>query len=509
MKEAQNILKVISEYQLREAELKLSNEQLRELNVALQIAEEKSAILNAIIGSSEDAIISKNLDGIITSWNPSAERIFGYSATEIIGQSISKLIPLNRLEEETIILNKLSQGIRIDRFETQRLTKNGQLIDVSLTISPILDQFGKITGLSKIARDLTVERNEERINNMLAAIIGSSDDAIVSKNLDGIITSWNHSAERIFGYTANEIIGKSILTIIPYDRYEEEPKILAQLRNGIRVDHFETKRLRKDGLLVDVSLTISPIKDHHNNVIGLSKIARDITDKKREEQRKNEFIGFVSHELKTPLTSLTSYIQVALQKAEKTADEFTIRALSRAEIQTRKMAKMITDFLNVPRLENGNIKLDVSSFDVVALINEVIQDAQVISSKHTIHYIGVEQAYINGDKEKIGLVLNNLLSNAQKYSPKGGNIRVSCLLDAGQYKVSIQDEGIGIAKGEQKRLFEKFYRINNDKTQQISGFGIGLYLVNTILKLHDAQITVESVEEKGSTFSFGLNSVVQ
>ncbi|WP_131537751.1 PAS domain S-box protein [Pedobacter nototheniae] len=508
MKEGQNILKVISEYQLREAELKLNNNQLRDLNLALQMAEEKSAILNAIISSSGDAIISKNLDGIVTSWNPSAERIFGYSASEIIGQSISILIPQDRLKEEVNILNKLKQGIRIDLFETQRLTKNGQLIDVSLTISPILDQFGNITGLSKIAKDLTVERNEERISNVLVAIIDSSDDAIVSKNLDGIITSWNHSAERIFGYSAHEIIGKSILTIIPPDRYEEEPKILAQLRQGIRVDHFETRRLRKDGTLVDVSLTISPIKDHHNNVIGLSKIARDISDKKREEQRKNEFIGFVSHELKTPLTSLTSYIQVALQKAEKIGDDFTIKALSRAEIQTRKMAKMITDFLNVPRLENGNIKLNIATFDVVALIKEIIVDAQVISVKHAIYYSGNEQVYISADKEKIGLVLNNLLSNAQKYSPKGGDITIFCKEEANLCKISIQDKGIGIAKDEQQRLFEKFYRVSNDKTQQISGFGIGLYLVNTILNLHGSQILVDSVEEEGSTFSFELNSIL-
>lgn len=508
MKEGQNILKVISEYQLREAELKLNNNQLRDLNLALQMAEEKSAILNAIISSSGDAIISKNLDGIVTSWNPSAERIFGYSASEIIGQSISILIPQDRLKEEVNILNKLKQGICIDLFETQRLTKNGQLIDVSLTISPILDQFGNITGLSKIAKDLTVERNEERISNVLVAIIDSSDDAIVSKNLDGIITSWNHSAERIFGYSAHEIIGKSILTIIPPDRYEEEPKILAQLRQGIRVDHFETRRLRKDGTLVDVSLTISPIKDHHNNVIGLSKIARDISDKKREEQRKNEFIGFVSHELKTPLTSLTSYIQVALQKAEKIGDDFTIKALSRAEIQTRKMAKMITDFLNVPRLENGNIKLNVATFDVVALIKEIIVDAQVISVKHAIYFSGNEQVYISADKEKIGLVLNNLLSNAQKYSPKGGDITIFCKEEANLCKISIQDKGIGIAKDEQQRLFEKFYRVSNDKTQQISGFGIGLYLVNTILNLHGSQILVDSIEEEGSTFSFELNSIL-
>ncbi len=341
---------------------------------------------------------------------------------------------------------------------------------------------------------------------MLAAIINSSDDAIISKNLNSIITSWNASAERIFGYTAAEIVGCSILQIIPADRHEEEPKILAQLKSGIRVDHFETRRLRKDGTLIDVSLTISPIKDHLGNVIGLSKIARDITYKKLEEKRKNEFVGFLSHELKTPLTSLNSYIQVALQSANKTGNDFIMRALSRAELQTRKMANIITDFLSLPRFENGDMKMEIQTFNIVHLIKETIQDAQIISTKHEINYLGNETIFVHADPEKIGLVLNNLLSNAQKYSPDGGCITVDCSVQQDRCMIKISDEGMGISTEDQKRLFEKFYRANNNKSKFISGFGIGLYLVSTILHLHDSTIEVNSTEGSGSTFSFWLKT---
>ncbi len=173
--------------------------------------------------------------------------------------------------------------------------------------------------------DITDLKQAEEKSAKLAAIIESSDDAIISKTLESVITSWNESAERMFGYTADEIIGETIYKLIPPDRQEEEPKILARLKSGERVEHFETKRLRKDGRLIDVSLSISPVKDKQGNIIGLSKIARDITEKKLDETRKNDFIGMASHELKTPLTSLSAIIQVTNGKLKITLTAFLTR----------------------------------------------------------------------------------------------------------------------------------------------------------------------------------------
>jgi two-component system sensor histidine kinase VicK len=506
MKETDEIIQLIKEFEKRESDLRLDNEQLRRLNTALRIAEEKSAILNSIVSTSDDAIISKNLDGIITSWNESAFRIFGYTEAEIIGVSVLKLIPAERQYEEPIILEQLKKGIRVDHFETKRMRKDGTLIDVSLTITPILNTEGKIIGLSKIARDITAQRSAEVDSKRLAAIIASSDDAIISKDLNSIITSWNGSACRIFGYTADEMVGSSILKLIPPDRQDEEPKILSELKKGNRVEHFETVRMKKDGTLIHVSLTISPIKDKSGKVIGLSKIARDITEKKLTEKKKDEFIGFVSHELKTPLTSLRSYIQVALHKSKGENHDFISHALTKAEQQTKKMENMITDFLNISRFEDGQMKLELSSFDLALSIHSCIEDARVSSSKHQLSYEGIDQAIVTGDTEKISLVLTNLISNAQKYSPEGGAIIISCHKAENGFTVSVKDQGIGISAEDQKSMFQKFYRIKSEKTRFISGFGIGLYLANSIITLHGSSIHVESTLGLGSTFSFSLKA---
>ena len=253
-------------------------------------AEEESAKLAAIIESSNDAIISKRLDGIVTSWNKAAERIFGFSAAEMIGTSITKIIPPDRLTEEAEIIHGILKGQRIDNFETERMRKDGHRITVALTISPVKDRKGKVIAVSKIARDITKQKKADEATARLAAIVQSSDDAIVSKTLNGIVTSWNESAEKLFGYSKEEMVGQQITKIIPEDRLDEEPEILYKLKNGERVDHFETKRRTKDGKLLDISLTVSPVKNADGKIIGASKIARNITDQRQAERlmRENE-----------------------------------------------------------------------------------------------------------------------------------------------------------------------------------------------------------------------------
>ena len=212
------------------------------------------ALLRAIVDSSDDAIISKDLNSIVTSWNASAERIFGYSAADMLGHSITILIPTELYSQENEILSKIRAGERIDHFETVRKRKDGRLIDVAVSISPVFSSSGKIVGASNVARDISETKRMASADVLLAAIVNSSDDAIISKSLDGIITSWNAGAERIFGYTAPEMVGQSVMKLIPEERKDEEPAILKRLRNGERVDHFETVRLRKNGEKVDVSL---------------------------------------------------------------------------------------------------------------------------------------------------------------------------------------------------------------------------------------------------------------
>lgn len=251
--------------------------------------ESRQAMLAAIVESSEDVIISKTLDGVITSWNPAATRLFGWTAEEAIGKPITLIIPEYRLSEETMIIGKIRKGEKIDHFETRRIHKDGHEIPLSITVSPIKNSRGEVIGASKIARDITERQNADEKQAMLAAIVDSSDDIIVSKTLQGIITSWNPAARRMFGYTEAEAIGKHISLIIPPDRLHEEDHIIGNVSRGIRVDHFETIRMTKDGRMIPLSITVSPIKNSRGEVIGASKIARDISEQKNAKERMNQY----------------------------------------------------------------------------------------------------------------------------------------------------------------------------------------------------------------------------
>ena len=235
--------------------------------------------LARVVESSDDAIVSKDLNGVITSWNRSAERMFGYTAEEAIGKSIRMIIPADRQSEEDMVLGCIRSGRSVTHFETLRQRKDGRFIPISLTVSPIFDDGGRVIGASKIARDITDRTQAAAAMRRLAAVVESSDDAIVTKDLDGIITSWNAAAERIFGYTADEAIGRSIRILIPEELQDEEDMVLAKIRAGDRIQHYETVRQRKDGERLSISLTVSPIRNERGEIVGASKVARDITER--------------------------------------------------------------------------------------------------------------------------------------------------------------------------------------------------------------------------------------
>lgn len=237
----------------------------------------------AIVQGSDDAIISKTVDGLVTSWNSGAQSIFGYTEHEMLGKPLLVLFPPDRLYEEAYILKQVLSGIRVDHFETERLHKNGHRINVSVTISPIRDRHGAVVGVSKIARDMTQKVKLEATARIANAILLSTDDAVVSKSLHGIVTSWNAGATRIFGYTAEDMVGRSIQILLPAERQGEEEFILQRIRSGETVDHYETERVCKSGRHIQVSVTISPIRDRWGHIIGASKIARDITFQKTAE----------------------------------------------------------------------------------------------------------------------------------------------------------------------------------------------------------------------------------
>jgi PAS domain S-box-containing protein len=326
---------------------------LRDSEVRLQ-EEIERARLAAIVESSDDAIIAKDLNGLITSWNVAAERMFGYTTDEILGHSILTIIPPELQHEEPTILGQIRAGNRVEHLETQRLHKSGQRVQVSLTSSPIRDPRGKVIGASKIVRDISARRQADEARLRLAAIVESSDDAIISKNLDSIITSWNAGAERMFGYKPDEIIGQSVMRLMPRDLYGQEPEIIWKLRKGQRIQHFETKRLRKNGELFDVSLTVSPVKDDKGNVIGASKIVRDITNQKATEaalmqQEKlataTKLLNELAHNINNPLQGLTNLVYLAAETDSGTDAKTLAKEMSD---DLKRLSDLVRRILELP-----------------------------------------------------------------------------------------------------------------------------------------------------------------
>ncbi len=244
--------------------------------------------LAAIVASSNDAMISLDLAGAIVRWNRGAEELFGYRAEEILGRPIATIIPPEVQEEAGQFLGQVRHGLVVAHDQTVRRRKDGRLVHVSLIISPVRDFEARIVGSSAIVQDISERKRSEEVRERLAAVVESSDDAIVGKNLDGIITAWNSGAERLFGYSSSEAMGQPISMLLPPDRANEEADILARVRRGESLKHFETVRVRKDGTHIEVSATISPIKDRSGAIIGASKIARDITEHKRAARRLQE-----------------------------------------------------------------------------------------------------------------------------------------------------------------------------------------------------------------------------
>ena len=472
-------------------------------------------ILSAIINSSDDAIIRKTADDIIVTWNPAATRIFGYSAEEAIGREFSLIVPEERLQEEAVMAEQIRQGKKIDHFNTLRISKDGSYKNISLSVSPLYDDTGKVIGAYSIARDVDSRNLADEKQAMLAAIVSSSEDAIVSKTLDGVITSWNQSAVRMFGYSEQEAIGNHITIIIPPDRLKEETMIIETIRSGKSIEHFETVRRRKDGTMVDLSVTVSPIKNNAGQIIGASKSARDITMRLEAERTlqlynerlqelvkyKDEFMIMASHELKTPVTVILANLQlVQMQMGE---DSVHIPFVTKALRQVQKLSDLITKLLDVSKVQAGRLLLNVTSFDMAALIAEISSDMQKTATEYDLQFLTPEPLMVSADKERLEQALANLISNAIKYSEVGDVIEISCYVEHEKLVVRVKDNGIGIPNEELQNIFLRFYRVSGTASS-FSGLGVGLYITSQIINAHGGDIWAESELGKGATFYFSL-----
>jgi PAS domain S-box-containing protein len=521
------------------------------------------AMLAAIIESSDDAIISKTLEGKIISWNGAAEKLFGYTGEEIIGQYITILIPPDRLEEEDLIIGKIRNSERINHFETIRLTKDKREIQISLTVSPIKGIDGRIIGASKIARDISKQKNaEERLqryaenleilNTFGKEIAEDMDIQSILQKVTDATTQLTQAAFGAFFYNKTDERSESYmlytLSGVPREAFAkfDMPRNTAVFHptfsgeGTVRVDDItKDPRYGKSsphfgmpkGHLPVVSYLAVPVisksgavigglfyghpkpgmfnEEHEHLVAGVAAQAAVTLDNAKlyEEikvlnAKKDEFIGLASHELKTPVTSINGYLQLIDRNLP--ADDRNKTFITKALNQVNKLTVLISDLLDVSKIQTGKLPFSYSTFNMTELLHEV---SEIMQQTHPSHRILVEQSgdelIVEADHQRMEQVIINLISNAVKYSPNANHVIVSASAGNDKIKVAVQDFGIGIQKDHLSRIFNRFYRVEN-LAAHMSGLGIGLYICNEIVKRHKGKLHVESVVNQGSVFSFEI-----
>jgi PAS domain S-box-containing protein len=344
------------------------------------------------------------------------------------------------------------------------------------------------------------ESLELTLKSRLAAIVESSDDAIISKTLDGIVTSWNPAAARLFGYRPEEILGRPITTIIPLELHAEEVEILARLRRGERIDHYETERIAKDGTRIEVSLTISPVRDGTGTIIGASKIARDITERRRSERllreadrQKDEFLATLAHELRNPLAPICAAAE--LLKHAKTLEPELRAATTILERQARHMRHLVDDLVDMSRITSGRIRLQPETIELADFLQGVVatyrQSAETTRQQFTVT-TAASPVYISGDRIRLTQIFANILHNAIKYTPPGGQIEVTLRTEERQAIVSVRDNGVGIPTEMLEYVFEPFAQLDRSFEPADGGVGIGLTLAKKLVELHHGGIEARS-----------------
>jgi PAS domain S-box-containing protein len=381
----------------------------------------------------------------------------------------------------------------------------------------------------------------EQTWGLLAAIVESSEDAVVSKTLNGIVTSWNTAAERLFGFSADEMIGQSITRVIPQELLHEEEQILSKLRKGERIDRYETVRVTKEGRKLEISLTISPIRDSHGNIVGAAKIAHDVTDRRNAERElqkreallsklvaerelfleseraarseaerlghlKDEFLATLSHELRTPLNAIQGWATLLQQPNVSSAD--LQRGLQVIERNVRVQADFINDLLDMSRIISGKLHLDVQPLFLHEVINNAIEAVRQSAVSKNIRIqpmLDTRIGLVRGDPTRLQQILWNLLSNAIKFTPKAGRVQVILESVNSHAEISIEDTGVGIKAEFLPHVFERFRQADAATTRQFGGLGLGLSLVKSLVELHGGSVRVKSPgENQGSTFIVSL-----
>ncbi len=650
--------------------------------------------LASIVTHSNDAIIGKTLEGQVISWNPAAERLYGYTAREIIGKSVKLIYPIELEAEMVTILKSVSEGKRIESYETKRIHKDGSHIDVSITISPIKDKNNKIVGASDVTRNISEKKKQERHKNFLSEV-----DNVLSSSLDYNVTlqsvanlavaqiadwcaidlidetgklklvtvahidpkkaSWAKSLREelspkmdetqgvgkvlktgkpeFFHYLSDEVlkrlvknskqlklvqdIGIRSVMIVPltvrkktlgaitfvsstkeklfdesdlnlaeqmaeraayavdnailFKQTQDELEERKKIESALRISEFKFRKLIESNL-IGVMVTdlrgrvfetnktmlnllgytesemnegrinwneLTPEKWNEDDALAIEQVLNygeapsrekeyfrrdgstipvlvgttlldkeqetcltfvlDISHQKEIERRKDDFISVASHELKTPVTSIKVFTQLLAKRLNQKADEQTIALIGKMDGQLNKLINLISDLLDVSRIQSGKMAFRPEEFCINELVSETIEALKDMTA-HNIEFKRAPSAEVYADKERIGQVVTNFLTNAIKYSPPEKKIIVSVTKMDSQIKVSVQDFGIGISKEEQQKIFDRFYQAGNSKVSTFPGLGMGLFISAEIIRKHQGKIGVESKSGRGSHFFFTI-----
>ncbi|HET9234428.1 MAG TPA: PAS domain S-box protein, partial [Candidatus Eisenbacteria bacterium] len=436
--------------------------------------------LRVTLTSIGDAVIATDQEGRVEILNPIAETLTGWSNSEAMGRPLHDVFRIvnefTRQPVEDPVAKVLATG-RIMGLanHTILVSRDGTEHPIDDSAAPILDAYGNMRGAVLVFRDIAEAKRAGQTSRRLALIVESSQDAIIGKDTDGIVTSWNRGAEQLYGYLAQEMIGQSITRLVPADRLGEFADIMERIRHGQHIEPYETVRVRKDGRHIEVAVTISPLEDEHGTIIGASAIARDITDRKRAEEslregaerlrvallalkeadrRKDEFLATLAHELRNPLAPIRNAVEVLKEASDDPNLRWSRDVIDR---QVRHMTRLLEDLLDVSRISHNKLELRRERTGLAEVIQSAVETSRPIIDrgrhKLTLDVPG-EPVFVDVDPVRMAQVFSNLLNNAAKYTQPGGHIRMGVARQGSEVVISIKDDGIGIAPEMMPHIFD-------------------------------------------------------
>jgi|ERR1051326_3253147 PAS domain S-box-containing protein len=478
--------------------------------------------LRDFVENAIEAISWVSPDGCILWANQAELDLLGYPRDEYVGHHINEFHADTGIVED--FLTRLHRNETLKNYETRLRCKDGTIRTVLIN-SNVMWEDGKFIHAFCFTRDITDRRRAEVAESYLSAIVESAEDAIVSKTLDGIVTSWNRGAEQLFGYTEQEMLHQPISRLIPPDHPDEEPQILAKLKRGERIEHYETQRIRKDGTIVHISLSVSPVRDSAGRIIGASKIARDITDRRRIDElerrvqertaelkeanaelaRSNaeleQFASVASHDLQEPLRTIANFTEL-LEKGYKHAlDENAKIYITFIVDGAKRMQLLISDLLTYSRVGAKPTGFSQISMDVA--VKNALQNLHKSISGSGARIAFDPLPVVFGDEMQLVALFQNLIGNAIKFRGREPlQIRICAEENDEGWQFSIRDNGIGIDLRNKEKIFVLFQRLHT--REEYDGTGIGLALCKKIVERHGGRIWVESTPGEGSTFHFTI-----